>query len=107
MKILVTVTADDIAPRFDLCTEVLIAEFNEGGTALGPRNVLLPGPSADELCSLILKESIDVVICGGIEDSFFQYLIWKKVTVIDRVIGTPAKALQLTLEERLQPGAVI
>lgn len=107
MKILVTLTADDIAPRFDLCTEVLIAELNEGRTALGPRNVLLPGPSADELCSLILKENIDVVICGGIEDSFFQYLVWKKVRVIDRVIGTSSKALQLAIEERLQPGAVI
>jgi hypothetical protein len=107
MKILVTLTADDIAPRFDLCTEVLIAEFAEGSAGAVPRNVLLPGPSADELCSLILKENIDVVVCGGIEDSFFQYLVWKKVGVIDRIIGTSAKALQLAFEERLQPGAVI
>lgn len=107
MRILVTLAGAEIAPRFDLCTEVLIAESNESGTAPGPRNVLLPGPSADELCSLILKENIDVVVCGGIEDSFFQYLIWKKVRVIDRIIGTSSKALRLAFEEQLQPGTVI
>lgn len=102
-----TLTADQIAPRFDLCTEVLIAQFNDDRTGPEPRTVLLPGPSADELCSLILKEGIDIVVCGGIEDSFFQYLIWKKVRVIDRVIGPSAKALQLALEEGLRAGAVI
>ncbi|MBF0327763.1 MAG: hypothetical protein HQL10_01235 [Nitrospirae bacterium] len=107
MKILVTVAADYIASRFDLCTEVLIAQFNEDKTGPAPRTVLLPGPSADELCSLILKENIDVVVCGGIEDSFFKYLVWKKVVVIDRVIGLSSKALQLVLEERLHAGAVI
>ena len=107
MKILVTLTADDVAPRFDLCTEVLIADFPEGRPAPEPRNVLLPGPSGDELCSLILKENVDVVVCGGIEESFFQYLLWKKVKVIDRVIGPLSKVLQLALEGRLQPGVVI
>lgn len=107
MRILVTLTADDVAPRFDLCTEVLIADFPEGKTINGPRNVLLPGPSADDLCSLILKENINIVVCGGIEDSFFDYLVWKKVRVIDRVIGPSSKALKLAFEGRLQPGTVI
>ena len=107
MKILVTLTADDVAPRFDLCTEVLIADFQEGRPLPDLRNVLLSGPSGDELCSLILKENVNVTVCGGIEESFFQYLLWKKVKVIDRVIGPSAKALQLALEGRLQPGAVI
>jgi len=107
MKILVTLTADDVAPRFDLCTEVLIADFPEGRTAPEPRNVLLPGPSGDELCSLILKENVDVVVCGGIEESFYQYLLWKKVKVIDKVIGPSAKALQYAFEGKLHQGAVI
>jgi len=107
MKILVTLRADDVAPRFDLCTEVLIADFTGGKPGPEPRNVLLSGPSGDELCNLILKENIGVVVCGGIEESFFQYLLWKKVKVIDRVIGPSSKALRLALEGRLQPGVVI
>ena len=107
MKVLVTLRADDVAPRFDLCTEVLISNFTEGKPRPELRNVLLSGPSGDELCSLILKENVDVIICGGIEESFFQYLLWKKVKVIDRVIGPSSKALKLAVEGRLQPGAII
>jgi len=107
MKILVTLRADDVAPRFDLCTEVLIVDTSGGKAGPELRNVLLTGPSGDELCSLILKENIGTVVCGGIEESFFQYLLWKKVKVIDRVIGPSSKALELTLEGRLQPGVVI
>ena len=107
MKILVTLRADDVAPRFDLCTEVLIGDFTEGKPGPELRNVLLSGPSGDELCSLILKENAGVIVCGGIEESFFQYLLWKKVKVIDRVIGPSSKALMLAFEGRLQPGVVL
>lgn len=107
MRILITLRADDVAPRFDLCSEVLIAEFTEGKPGPELRNVLLSGPSGDELCSLILKEAVDVVVCGGIEESFFQYLVWKKIKVIDRVVGPSLNALTLARERRLQPGAVI
>lgn len=107
MKILVTLRADDVAPRFDLCTEVLIADYFQDRSDPDLRNVLLPGPSGDELCSLILKESVDVVVCGGIEESFFQYLLWKKIKVLDKVIGPSSKALQLAYEGSLKPGVVI
>lgn len=103
MKMLITLKADRVAPRFDLTTEVLIVKGAKGT----PRNVLMPRPSGDELCSLILKENIDLVVCGGIEESFFQYLEWKKIKVIDRVIGPADAALEMALEEKLRPGAII
>ena len=95
MKILITLRENDIAPRFDLTTEVLIVDADGGKETSKPRNILLPGPSADELCSLIIKEGIALVICGGIEEAHYQYLVWKKITVIDKVIGTAAAALSL------------
>ena len=107
MKILITLKADHIAPRFDLTTEVLIVEGARGKPKKAPRNVLMPGPSGDELCSLILKENIGVVVCGGIEESFFQYLEWKKVKVIDRVIGPADASMEMALEGGLGPGMVI
>lgn len=107
MKILITLKKDCVAPRFDLTTEVLIAEGGKNISMKAPRNVLMPGPSGDELCSLILKENIDVVICGGIEESFFQYLQWKKVKVIDRIIGPADTALKMSLEHKLRPGMII
>lgn len=107
MKILVTLRDNDVAPRFDLTTEVLIVEC-DNNTAVGkPRNIILPGPSADELCSLIIKEAISLVICGGIEEAHFQYLAWKKISVIDRVIGPAAESLRLAASGGLTAGAIV
>jgi hypothetical protein len=47
------------------------------------------------------------VICGGIEESHFQYLVWKKIEVIDRVIGPAAQAIVLAVAKQLRPGAII
>lgn len=107
MKILVTLQNNDIAPRFDLATEVLIAKIVRGKISGEPRTVLLPGPGSDALCSLVIKEDASLVICGGIEEAHFQYLVWKKIEVIDRVIGPAAQAIALAVAKQLQPGAII
>lgn len=97
-----------IAPRFDLAVEVLIVEGDAAGAVVGePRMVLLPGPSADELCALILKEGVGLVVCGAMEESHFQYLSWKKVQVLDRVIGPWQQAMERALAGRLKPGEVL
>ena len=107
MKILLTLLEDHIAPRFDLTTKVLIAETENGVLSDKFKTFVLPGPSADELCSLILKEHISVVVCGGIEETHYQYLLWKKINVIDRVIASAHSALQEAQQGRLKPGAII
>lgn len=107
MKILLTLRDDDIAPRFDLTTEVLIVDTDTTGSDGTQRNILLPGASADELCSLIIKEGVNLVICGGIEDAHFQYLGWKKIRVIDKVIAPAAEALRLAMADQLQTGTIV
>jgi hypothetical protein len=107
VSLLVPLLGDEVAPRFDLATEVLIARARRGRLAGEPRVVLLPGPSADELCSLVLEEGITDVVCGGIEDAHFQYLAWKKVRVVDRVIGSWEGVLRLFLTNELRAGTVL
>ena len=107
MKILLTLLEDQIAPRFDLTTKVLIAESEDGLLSGKFKTFILPGPSADELCSLILKENTNIVVCGGIEDTHYQYLLWKKISVIDRVIASSEIALKQILNSTLKPGAII
>jgi predicted Fe-Mo cluster-binding NifX family protein len=106
-SVLVPLLGDAVAPRFDLATEVLIARVQDGRFTSEPRVVLLPGPSADELCSLVLDEGITDVVCGGIEDSHYQYLAWKKVRVVDRVIGSWEGVLRRFLANELRPGTVV
>ena len=96
-KILIPIWGNDVAPRFDLATEVLIATPDETGTPhvaeASQKFVILPQASSEKLCLLILTEKIGTVICGAIEEEHFQFLTWKKVKLIDSVIGTWQSAL--------------
>jgi hypothetical protein len=109
MKILLVLQGPWIAPRFDLATEVLIIRTDDQGRPTGePREILLPGPSAEELCSLILKEGVTHVICGGIEEGHYQYLTWKGLKVMDHLIGTGKEVVRRFLAQgKLDPGSVM
>ncbi len=107
MKILATLSDNMIAPRFDLTVEILIADVEQDAIVGEPRIILLPGPSGDELCSLILKENVNLVLCGGIEEGHYQYLTWKKIKVIDRVVGDWQKVMEEALAKRLRPGTIV
>ena len=48
-----------------------------------------------------------MVICGGIEKEFYQYLNWKKVQVVDSVIGPFEDALELARNGTLEQGAIL
>ncbi|HZY05256.1 MAG TPA: hypothetical protein VFF02_17335 [Anaeromyxobacteraceae bacterium] len=107
LNLLVPLLGETVAPRFDLAREVLIARARKGRLTAEPRVVLLPGPSAEEICRLVLSERITHVVCGGIEDVHYQYLTWKKVQVVDRVIGNWEGALRLLLSSELRAGEVV
>jgi predicted Fe-Mo cluster-binding NifX family protein len=106
-KLLITIWRDQVAPRFDLTSEVLVATVDSSGEVLNARTVVLPTVSAENLCHMILTEGITAVICGGIEEEYFQYLTWKKVTVIDSVIGPYNLALEFAKDGRLEAGAIL
>lgn len=106
-KILIPLYENDVAPRFDLATEVLIvSRLGEAGSH-DKRLVVLPRPSADRLCHLILTEGIQTVICSAIEDDYYQYLTWKRIQVIDSVVGSSDVALQRYSQGLLQSGDIL
>lgn len=107
MKVLITVQDNNIAPRFDQTTEVIIADYDGGKLVGAPRTIILPHKSAEELSDLIVKEGIGCLICGGIEDNFYRFFHWKKIVVFDGIIGAHAEALQLAAAGALQPGQVL
>ncbi len=103
-KILVPLLKNDVAPRFDLATEVWIGAGDPGENSMEERTVVLPQASADALCHLILTEAVAVVICGGIEQEYYDYLRWKRVEVFDSVIGPREQAVKVWMQGKLQPG---
>ena len=106
-KILIPLHENDVAPRFDLATEVLIAsDIGKGGVG-DKRMVVLPRASADQLCHLIITEGIQTVICSGIEDDYYQYLTWKRIEVIDSVVGSSTAALNRYIKGKLKSGDIL
>jgi predicted Fe-Mo cluster-binding NifX family protein len=106
-KVLITLYGDQVAPRFDLATEVQIVQLANDGRLLEEKTVVLPRASAEQLCHLVLVEKIQAVICGGIEDEYYKYLTWKNVRVFDSVIGSIKAAVKRFRSETLRSGDII
>ncbi len=107
MKILITTQRDFVAQRFDLAVEVVIATVENGRLIGKPRAIIMDRPSPEDLCNMIMEENIAMVICGGIEDRHYQFLTWKKIRVIDFVIGDYESALDKAIAGELHPGDLL
>ncbi|PIE65109.1 MAG: hypothetical protein CSA26_04505 [Desulfobacterales bacterium] len=106
-KLLLPIQGDFIAPRFDLATEIVVVRFEEGKVAGEPRNFIMDSPSDEELCQMIVELNITDVVCGGIEELHYNFLIWKKVNVIDGIIADWHTALDKAVVDGLQPETLL
>ncbi len=106
-KITITVHQNHISPRFDLATEILIILISNHSVIEEKKSIVLPRSSADELCHLLLSENINTLICGGIEEEYYQFLKWKKIDIFDSVVGDWKVAFQNWIENTLKPGDVL
>ncbi|MGB3212802.1 MAG: hypothetical protein WBB19_19030 [Desulforhopalus sp.] len=106
-KLMIPIQGDFIAPRFDLATEILIVRFKNGKTTSEPKIIILERPSDEALCQIAVEENITDVICGGIEDVHFRFLVWKKISVLDAVIGSWQAALDKIVIGTLQQGEIL
>ncbi len=104
-KILIALHGDEVSPRFDQTGEAWIGTIHDGAV-MRRRNVVLPQASSEGLCHLAVTEGVDALVCGGIEDEFYQYLHWKRITVYDNVIGPMEQVAQAYMEGTLTAGAV-
>ncbi len=107
MKILIPIRDDDIAPRPDTATEMVIATHYDGELIEEPRSILVAEPSAEAFCDMVIKERISRVICCGIEEEHYQFLHWKKIDVTDGVIGPWQAALSKAIAGELTTDSIL
>lgn len=107
MKLMIAISNVEVAPRFDLTVEAVIAEVENETLLREPRVLLISEPSGDELCGLAVSEAVDLVICGGIDEVHYEYLVWKNINVIDGVVGPYKEALELFTQSRLPSNAIL
>lgn len=101
-RLIVVIQDRRVAPRFDLAMEVYLAQEDSNAG----KTLILGQTSGEKLCHLIVGSELAEVVCGGIEDEHYQYLTWKKVRVIDSVIGPLEWVLERWREGRLQSGDI-
>ena len=106
-KILIPLHDGEIAPRFDLSSEILVVGCTSQGKIEQEKMLILPGPSAERICHMAMTEQVHTILCGGIEQEVYEYLTWKKVEVIDDLIGLAANVMQRYLSGRLQRGDIV
>jgi len=105
-KITIPLFHEEVAPRFDLATEVLIILLSKGNIIEEEKTIVLPRSSADELCHLLLSENINTLICGAIEEEYYQFLKWKKIDIYDAVAGKWTMAFNQWKKKNLNPGDI-
>ena len=105
-RVLIPLYKDEVAPRFDLASEALLAVVEPRG-GVSVQDFLLPHASPDGLCDLVLSKDVDVVICGGIEEEYYHYLRWKRVEVLDNVAATARGALERFADGNLKAGDIL
>ncbi len=106
-KIIIPVHQKEIAPRFDLATEVLIILISNNLVVEEKKTIVLPRSSADELCHLLLSENVNTLICGAIEDEYYQFLKWKKIQIFDSIVGNWSAAFKRWGEKNLKCGDIL
>ena len=108
-KILIPLHDNDIAPRFDLATDVLEVTFHKHSpnTPHEEKVLVMARASADELSRFVIAEKINTVICDGIEDQYLQFLKWKGITVISDVMGPVDAVLTRYFSGNLSEGDVL
>lgn len=106
-KLMVVIQGDFVAPRFDLATEVLIVRFENGKVVGEPKMIIRERSSDEALCQMAVEEHITNIICGGIEEVHFNFLVWKKVSVLDAVIGNWRTAVEKGVAGTLLQGEIL
>jgi len=106
-KLLIPIQGDYVAPRFDLATEILILRFEKGEKDGEPRTIIMERPSDEAICQMVVEEHVTDLICGGIDEVHYNFLVWKKVNVLDAVIGSWRQAAEKALNGKLKQGEIL
>lgn len=101
---LITLCRDEVSPRFDMTAEALIIPLAPSEKETDRKHLVLAHVSSEELCDVITKAGVSVVVCGGIEEDYYHYLRWKRIDVICNVMGPLDDVLHRLVKGDLRSG---
>jgi predicted Fe-Mo cluster-binding NifX family protein len=93
MLVAIPLFGDEVSPRFEYATEVMIADISSGKVS-SLRRLSVPAQGGMEVYSLILSAAPETVVCGGIYPRWQRMFEHKKIAVLWGVIGRAEDALK-------------
>ena len=106
-RVMIPLYKDEVAPRFDLAKEVMMAIVLKDNKVEEQKTIVLPRSSPEDLCHQILLENISTLICGAIQDEYYQFLKWKKLLIFDNVSGKWEDVFNRFLDGSLNGGDLL
>jgi len=100
MKVLITVWNGRVSPVFDVAKDALLVEIEEK-KVLSQKTVTLGSGCNMDKVSVLLKERIDVLVCGAVSRRVEVDLMEKGVFVYSFISGETGEIINALLENRL------
>jgi predicted Fe-Mo cluster-binding NifX family protein len=108
MKIAIILFETRISPRFDCAPAFMLICTDRGGREITEKSeISFQGSNYIERINQLKTAGADVVICGGISKDMLELLKANKIKVIPWVTGDAQKALQVFINRKLVPGAML
>ncbi|MGI6393403.1 MAG: hypothetical protein ACOX2F_01500 [bacterium] len=101
MKVLVTVWNGRISPVFDVAREGLLLDV-ENGEVISKKSVLIDFGTCMDKVNFILRERIDLLICGAISRRVEVELVAKGVVLYPFISGEIDDVIRGFIENRLE-----
>jgi predicted Fe-Mo cluster-binding NifX family protein len=86
MKVAVMLYGARVSPRFNYSQRALIVEM-DGRQEIYRRKMPVQGCAPEQITELLLKEGVELVICGGINHCFQEFFKERGIAVIWGIIG--------------------
>lgn len=106
-KLLIPIQGDFVAPRFDQASELIVTHYRDTELLDELRTIIMERPSGEELCQMVVESHITDVVCGAIEESYYNFLAWKRIMIFDGVIGDWQTAMELLVKGELAPRQIL
>ncbi len=102
MRIGIAVFRGLVAPRLDFSEQLLIYEIEDNNIIL-KNTVNLALNNYFEILTLLKREEINYVICGGGPRGFLRNLYFNGIEILNGGFLSPDKAIELFLKNQLSP----
>lgn len=101
IKVAIPVFGDRISPVLETCLRISVIEIEEN-REIGRDEIRMDGLGLQERLKILQQAGIDILICSGISEYFYQLLESANIQVISGIAGNVEEVLHAFKDGRLE-----